>query len=233
MPEAAVSTTRVQVRALCKSYETAAGPLVVLDGIDLDLRGGEAVAVTGPSGSGKSTLLHILGGLDFGTSGTVEVDGRQLDTLTPVALAEYRNRCVGFVFQDHHLLPQCTVMENVLLPCLASGGASGDRMERARWLLERVGLSARLGHRPSELSGGEKQRVAIARAMIQEPKLLLCDEPTGNLDRSRAEAIAELLEELAKESRAVLLVVTHSLDLAGRLPGRYELVEGRLRSLSG
>lgn len=220
--------TRLHVRGLRKSYPSATGPLTILDGIDLDLVGGDEVAITGPSGAGKSTLLHILGGLDSASEGTVDLDGRRIAQLSSAELADYRNRSVGFVFQDHHLLPQCTVLENVLIPCLAAGGATGERIERAKGLLHRVGMSHRIGHRPSELSGGEKQRVAFARAMINQPRLLLCDEPTGNLDRNTADKVAEALLSLARESEAILIVVTHSADLADKLRLRLELVDGRL-----
>lgn len=224
--------TTLRVRALRKVYESEGGPLAVLNGIDLDLRGGDQVAVVGPSGAGKSTLLHILGGLDRPTAGAVEVDGRPLGDLSPRTLAEYRNRSVGFVFQDHNLLPQCTVLENVLIPCAASGGAGDAQVDRARRLLDSVGLSARVAHRPSELSGGEKQRVAVARALIQGPRLILCDEPTGNLDRANAERVADLIVSLAQEARAVLVVATHSEALARRLPIRLQLLDGRLASYS-
>lgn len=221
-------TTQLHIRGLKKHFRTAVGPLPVLDGIDLDLAGGDEVAVIGPSGAGKSTLLHILGGLDSPTAGTVDVDGRRIADLAPRELADYRNRYVGFVFQDHHLLPQCTVLENVLIPTLASGGATDEKMRHAQWLLQQVGLAGRIAHRPSELSGGEKQRVAIARALINRPKLLLCDEPTGNLDRATAVTIADLLVALARESAAILIVVTHSNELAARLRLRFELLDGRL-----
>lgn len=225
------STATLVARSLAKSYSTPSGKLSVLDGVDLDLVGGDQLAVTGPSGSGKSTLLHILGGLDRPDGGSIEVDGQSILNLAPRALAHYRNRSVGFVFQDHHLLPQCSVLENVLIPCLASkdGEAErGDRMERARWLLERVGLTDRIAHRPSELSGGERQRVALARALIQEPRLVLCDEPTGNLDRTTADKAAELILTLTQESLAILIVVTHSVEFARRLRRQAQLVDGKL-----
>jgi lipoprotein-releasing system ATP-binding protein len=209
-------------------YPTVDGELVILDGIDLDLTGGDELAIVGPSGSGKSTLLHLIGGLDQPTSGTIEVDGRGLAELAGRALALYRNTSVGFVFQDHHLLPQCTALENVLIPTLPTGGASKDRLDRARWLIDRVGLAGRVRHRPSELSGGERQRVAIARALVNHPKLLLCDEPTGNLDQVQATRVGELLIDLASESQAILMIVTHSAELAGRLKRRMELRAGRL-----
>jgi lipoprotein-releasing system ATP-binding protein len=189
------------------------------------------LAITGPSGSGKSTLLHIIGGLDTPTGGQVLVEGDAVARLTPAALARYRNRSVGFVFQDHHLLPQCTVLENVLLPTLPAGGAEEGVIARGRSLIERVGLAHRIGHRPAQLSGGERQRVAIARALINQPRLLLCDEPTGNLDRANADRIGQLLRELARETSALLIVVTHSMELADSMARRLELRDGRLVEL--
>jgi lipoprotein-releasing system ATP-binding protein len=217
------------VEDLCKEYPTRAGALTVLAGVSLALEPGQALAVMGPSGSGKSTLLHILGTLDSPTRGTVKLDGVDPFTLPERDLAAFRNTHVGFVFQDHHLLPQCTVLENVLIPALVA-----DDRERAvarsdaRHLLERVGLGARLDHRPAELSGGERQRAAIARALIRKPKLLLADEPTGNLDRKTAQGIGELLTELHRQERTILMVVTHSPELARLFPRRAEMAEGRL-----
>lgn len=226
--ESVIRSTLMRIRGLKKSYRTTGGELTVLDGIDLDLEGGDELAITGPSGSGKSTLLHIIGGLDTPTAGTIDIDGRSLAELSSRDLADYRSHSVGFVFQDHHLLPQCTVLENTLIPTLAAGGATRERIDRARWLVERIGLGHRLTHRPAELSGGERQRVAIARALVNGPKLLLCDEPTGNLDRANAERIGDLLIQLAQDSRAILIVVTHSLELATKLKIRMELIDGRL-----
>lgn len=220
---------RLAVTALTKSYPTPAEPLVVLDGVDLDLGAGDAAAVIGASGCGKSTLLHILGTLDTPTSGRVLLGGRNPFELSETELARFRNQRLGFVFQDHHLLPQCSVLENVLVPTLVSEGSSDRVEERARRLLERVGLSARLEHRPAELSGGERQRVAIARALVQEPYLVLCDEPTGNLDPASGRAVGDLFLELHREQQNILVVVTHSMELAKRFPLRYELVEGRLQ----
>lgn len=222
--------TQLQARGLRKTFDTGGGPVEVLAGIDLDLAAGDQWAVTGPSGSGKSTLLHLLGGLDRPTAGTISIDGRSLAELSSRELAEYRNRSVGFVFQDHHLLPPCTVIENVLIPTLASGGATPAKIDRARQLIERVGIGHRLDHRPAQLSGGERQRVAIARALINEPRLLLCDEPTGNLDQATAQRVADLLLELAGETQAILIVVTHSLELARRLERHMDLVGGTLVS---
>lgn len=186
------------------------------------------MAVTGPSGSGKSTLLYILGTLDKPSSGEVQLDGRNLFLLNERQQAEYRNRNVGFVFQDHHLLPQCTVLENVLIPTLAGDGAGLEEVARAKSLLERVGLGERMEHRPAQLSGGERQRVAVCRALINQPVLLLADEPTGNLDRASAEAVGTLLLEIAREQNTMLLCVTHSSELAARFPRHDELRDGKL-----
>jgi lipoprotein-releasing system ATP-binding protein len=203
----------------------------VLDGVGLQLAPGDALAVMGPSGSGKSTLLHLLGTLDRPTGGTLRLFGQDPTTLDETAAAAFRNREIGFVFQDHGLLPQLTALENVVLPTLVAADAPGgrERAERARGLLAAVGLEARAGHRPAQLSGGEKQRVALARALVMEPRLLLCDEPTGNLDRRAAEAVADLLLELQAAGRAILVVVTHSAELAARLPRRLHLSGGRLQ----
>jgi len=199
----------------------------VLSGISFRLSRGDAVAIMGPSGSGKSTLLHILGALDTPSSGSVTLDGANPFELDEKALATFRNEKVGFVFQDHCLLPQCSVLENVLTPTLVSR-SNNDRTERARTLLDQVGLTERLDHRPAELSGGEKQRVALARALINDPLLLLCDEPTGNLDRKAAETVASLLLELHARQNTILVVVTHSVELASKLPVSFELIEQEL-----
>jgi len=183
---------------------------------------GESASIMGPSGSGKSTLLYILGALEPPTSGQVFLDGDDPFTLSPRALAEFRNRAIGFVFQDHLLLPQCTVIENVLLPTLV-GDPLPDGHARARDLLDRVGLSERLNYRPAELSGGEKQRVALARALIRHPPLVLCDEPTGNLDRESADTVASLLLTLHREQQTVLVVVTHNQAIADRFAQKLEL----------
>jgi lipoprotein-releasing system ATP-binding protein len=215
----------LNVTGLSKHYPTPRGPLPVLENIDLSLSRGDAACIMGPSGSGKSTLLYILGALDHPSSGSVTLDGRNPFEMAEKELAAFRNREVGFVFQDHCLLPQCSVLENVLVPSLVSGQ---DCEQRARTLLERVGLGDRLEHRPSTLSGGEKQRVALARALISKPLLLLCDEPTGNLDRESAEVVASLLLDLHHEQETILVVVTHSLELASRFPVRFELFNQRL-----
>ena len=212
-----------------KDFPTRGGPLPVLRGISLALESGDALAVMGPSGSGKSTLLHILGTLDAPTRGRVTLDGTDPFALAEPALAAFRNHRIGFVFQDHHLLPQCSVLENVLIPTLVATEIDRDAAERrARELLDRVGLSARLDHRPAELSGGERQRAAIARALIQSPHLLLADEPTGNLDRQSAQGVGEVLRDLHRQAQTILVVVTHSADLAKLFPKRMEMNDGRL-----
>jgi lipoprotein-releasing system ATP-binding protein len=217
----------LSVANLTKDYSTPAGPLRILEDVSFSLSPGEAAAIMGPSGSGKSTLLYILGALDRPTSGTLTLGGDNPASLGADALAAFRNRRIGFVFQDHALLPQCSVIENVLIPTLV-GASDGDAPARARTLLERVGLGARLDHRPAQLSGGEKQRAAIARALIRQPQLLLCDEPTGNLDAESADAVASLLFELHTAQKTVLVAVTHSEALASRFPTRFDLRQRRL-----
>jgi lipoprotein-releasing system ATP-binding protein len=216
----------LHVEHLTKHYASPEGPLTVLDDVSLTLAPGDAMAVMGPSGSGKSTLLNILGTIDAPSAGRVTLDGRDPFALHDRDLAAFRNRSIGFVFQDHTLLPQCTVLENVLTPTLVAD--EGDYVARAHGLLERVRLSHRLQHRPAELSGGEKQRVALARALIMHPRLLLCDEPTGNLDHRSADLVATLLLELHQAQQNMLVVVTHSAELAARLPRAFELLDGRL-----
>jgi lipoprotein-releasing system ATP-binding protein len=217
----------LEVSNITKQYPTARGPLAVLSGVSFSLNRGDAAAIMGPSGSGKSTLLYILGGLEPPTSGRVTLDGRDPHQLAEKALAEFRNREIGFLFQDHCLLPQCSVLENVLIPTLvAKNGA--DHPKRARELIEQVGLRDRMDHRPAELSGGEKQRAALARALILGPVLLLCDEPTGNLDEVSAGVVADMLLELHRRQETILITVTHSLDLASRFPTRYELRHANL-----
>ena len=214
-----------------KSFPTRGEPLVVLRGASCTLQAGENLAVIGPSGSGKSTFLHIVGTLDRPTGGTVRLDGADPFALPEAKLAEFRNRRIGFVFQDHHLLPQCTVLENTLIPALALGPTKPAAVTRAKELLERVGLSSRIEHRPAELSGGERQRVAIARALVMQPTLLLADEPTGNLDRTTAATIMDLLLEMQRADNALMIVVTHSPELAARCQSRMEMDEGRLKPL--
>ena len=218
-----------------KSYPTPRGDLAILNGVSLSLERGDAVAIMGPSGSGKSTLLYLLGALEPPSSGRVTLDGQDLYALGERQQAAFRNRHIGFIFQDHSLLPQCSVLENLLTPTLAAtareagSDGAGEDESRARALLEQVGLGGRLDHRPGELSGGEKQRAAVARALIRNPTLILCDEPTGNLDRASAEAVASLLLSLHSARQTILVVVTHSAALAERFPVRYEMADGRLR----
>jgi lipoprotein-releasing system ATP-binding protein len=220
----------LQIENLGKDFPTRSGLLSVLRDVNLTLARGEAVAVMGPSGSGKSTLLHIIGTLDRPTSGRVTLDGKDPFTLSEPGLAQFRNRNIGFVFQDHHLLPQCSVLENVLIPTLVNADDKASTIEaRAKQLLDRVGLSARLEHRPAELSGGERQRVSIARALILRPVLLLADEPTGNLDRRTARVVGDLLLDLHRQEQTLLVVVTHSTELANTMPKRMEMADGALR----
>ena len=218
----------LSVQQLTKTFSSDSGSLEILRDVELQMNRGDSLAITGPSGSGKSTLLYILGTLDRPTSGAVRIQGQDPFTLAPEPLARFRNRHVGFVFQEHHLLPQCNVLENVLIPALAGSGAGPDEDARARKLLDRVGLGSRLTHRPAQLSGGERQRVALCRALINQPLLLLADEPTGNLDQVTAESVGKLLLELNQELQTLLVVVTHSLDLAGKFPRRVELKQGAL-----
>jgi len=219
----------LEITDLTKDYPTPRGTLRVLDRVSMQMAPGDAAAIMGPSGSGKSSLLYILGALEPPSSGRVTLDGRNPFELPAAALAAFRNEQIGFVFQDHCLLPQCTVLENVLVPTLVSPkkGASA----RARDLIAQVGLADRIDHRPGELSGGERQRVAIARALIGSPRLLLCDEPTGNLDHASAEHAAGILLDLHRAQQTILIVVTHSAALAGKLPRRFELRDGALRQV--
>ncbi len=212
----------LQVSNVSKVYPTPRGPLSVLSGVSLTLSPGEAAAITGPSGSGKSSLLYILGALEPPSSGTVTLGGRDPFALSAEGLAKFRNAEIGFVFQDHCLLPQCSVLENVLIPTLV-GETGDDDLARARSLVEQVGLADRIDHRPGELSGGEKQRVAVARALVRQPKLVLCDEPTGNLDQVSASKVASLLFDLHLRQRNMLIVVTHSDRLASQFPMRFEI----------
>src|SRR5688500_11370348 len=217
----------VEANHLSKSYATPAGELTVLRDVTLSLNPGESASVMGPSGSGKSTLLYILGGLEPPSSGTLELDGKNPYALSQDALAAFRNRDVGFVLQDHCLLPQCTVLENVLVPTLV-GDADASAPDRARALLTHVGLGERLHHRPAELSGGEKQRAAIARALIRQPRLILCDEPTGNLDADTAATVADLLIDLHAKQQSIMVVVTHSDTLGSRFGKRWSMSRGVL-----
>jgi len=220
----------LQVDKVSKEYPTPGGALTIISDVSLSLARGDAVSIMGPSGSGKSTLLYIMGALEPPTSGTVTLDGRNPYQLKEKELAAFRNKEIGFIFQDHCLLPQCSVLENVLTPTLVSN-AGNEATDRARELLQHVGLGDRLDHRPAKLSGGEKQRVALARALITKPQLLLCDEPTGNLDHKAADVVASLLLELHQEQETILVVVTHSAELAARIPRRYELTDHELRQV--
>jgi lipoprotein-releasing system ATP-binding protein len=220
----------LEVKKVSKEYSMPGESLKVLSEIDFSLQAGETASIVGPSGSGKSTLLYILGALEAPSSGRVLLGGLNPFEMDEKQIADFRNRQIGFVFQDHHLLPQCTVLENVLIPTLVAD-ADGGFQKRATELLNQVGLSSRLHHRPSELSGGEKQRVAVARALIMQPKLLLCDEPTGNLDHRSTEAVTSLLLELHRQKNNLLIVVTHNADVASKFKLKYELSETRLRSL--
>ena len=220
------------VEHLSKTFPTRGEPLTVLRDASLSLAAGQNAAILGPSGSGKSTLLFIVGTLDTPTGGSVRLRGTDPFSMHEAQLADFRNRHIGFVFQDHYLLPQLTVLENVLVPALAEGTPSAETVARARELLSRVGLAERLEHRPAELSGGERQRVGVARALLLKPALILADEPTGNLDRKSAAAIGELLIELPRQEQAMLLAVTHSLELAQKFERRFELDDGRLKDAS-
>ncbi|HWX23155.1 MAG TPA: ABC transporter ATP-binding protein [Candidatus Binatia bacterium] len=223
----------LELTRVSKAYASPdGGPAVeVLKDVDLQLAAGEAVAIIGPSGSGKSTLLNIMGALDLPTDGQVRLDGRDLRSLNEAELATMRNRSIGFIFQLHHLLPQCTVLENVLIPTLTAPAKlhTAATLERAERLLDWVGLKQRHSHRPGQLSGGERQRVAVVRALINRPKLLLADEPTGSLDRAAAMKLGELLVELNTREGVALVLVTHSQELARRLPRVLELDGGVLR----
>jgi lipoprotein-releasing system ATP-binding protein len=220
----------LKVENVSKEYPTPQGPLRIVSDISLTLERGDALSIMGPSGSGKSTLLYMMGALEPPTSGTITLNGQNLFQLKEKQLAAFRNKEIGFVFQDHCLLPQCSVFENVLTPTLISTNGADDSA-RARSLLKEVGLGDRLEHRPAELSGGEKQRVALARALIRKPQLLLCDEPTGNLDHKSADVVASMLLELHQQQETILIVVTHNAELASRFPMRYELTDNHLQRL--
>ena len=222
----------LKVSDIHKSFRSGSSMLEVLKGVSFTMQDGESLAIIGPSGSGKSTLLHLLGALDTADSGSIEIAGKDPFTLTELELARFRNRVIGFVFQDHHLLPQYSVLENVLVPTLAFPDDRDGKEARARELIERVGLTGRIDHRPAELSGGERQRVAIARALINRPQLLLCDEPTGNLDQETGRTVGDLLFELHREAKNLLIVVTHSRELAGRCPRRLAFQGDRLAEVA-
>jgi lipoprotein-releasing system ATP-binding protein len=214
--------SQLVLEGVSKEYATPRGPLTVLADVSLTLAAGDAVAIMGPSGSGKSTLLYIAGALDAPTRGAVTLDGIDPYRISERDAAAFRNERIGFVFQDHCLLPQCTVLENVLVPTLVAKDRANYRM-RAGELLAQVGLAGRVDHFPSELSGGEKQRVAVARALIRQPRLLLCDEPTGNLDEASAALVTDVILDPRTRERIMLVVVTHSPTLASRFERRYEL----------
>jgi lipoprotein-releasing system ATP-binding protein len=224
----------LEVVHVSKQYATPRGPLTVLADVNVSLAPGQAAAIMGPSGSGKSSLLYVLGALEPPSAGTVTLGGTNPFTLGASALADFRNAAIGFVFQDHCLLPQCSVLENVLVPTLVArqNGHGAADVEHARALLEQVGLTDRIDHRPAELSGGERQRVALARALIRRPRLLLCDEPTGNLDPRTADNVAALLLDLHARQQSILVVVTHNAALAPRFPIRFELADRQLRRVS-
>jgi lipoprotein-releasing system ATP-binding protein len=222
----------LELKNVAKTYDSGAlSGTEVLKKINLELRRGESLAITGPSGSGKSTLLNIIGTLDRPTSGEVVLDGENVLALNDTKLAALRNRKIGFIFQLHHLLPQCSVLENVLVPTLVGVNKEGELPEaRAKRLLGRVGLSARISHRPGQLSGGERQRVAVVRALINQPALLLADEPTGSLDRLAADTLAALLVELNSEEGVTIVMVTHSATLAAKMSRTLDLRDGELRA---
>ncbi len=221
-------TPFIRIEGLAKTYLMADRRLEVLRGIDLDIARGEVVALTGPSGAGKSTFLHLLGTLDVPTRGRIRFDGEDVFERGEEGLASFRNETVGFVFQSHHLLPEFTALENAMMPGLIRRIPRAEARRKAAAMLERVGLGDRLEHRPGELSGGEQQRVALARALSLSPRLLLADEPTGNLDPQTADGIHALLVELNRSLGITAVVVTHNERLAQALPRRLRLVEGRL-----
>ncbi len=220
--------TTLSVTNVSKQYPTRGEPLEVLCNVSLELAAGQNLAIIGPSGCGKSTLLHLLGTLDTPTSGKIELNGQDPFQLDEPGLADFRNHNIGFIFQEHHLLPQLSVLENVLIPALASGEPSADIVQRAHDLIQRVGLEDRIGHRPAELSGGERERAAVARSLLHQPTLLLADEPTGNLDRTNAQQVAQLLLEIQQLEQTILIVVTHSNELASQLQEQRTLDDGQL-----
>jgi lipoprotein-releasing system ATP-binding protein len=217
----------IQVQQLYKSFGNGAKQVDVLKGIDLTFNQGERAAIVGVSGVGKTTLLHILGTLDRPTTGKVLYRGKDIFTLNERELALFRNREIGFVFQFHHLLPEFNALENTMMPCLIQGISKKEAAFRAETILSLVGLKERLSHKPGELSGGEQQRVAVARALVLEPKVLLADEPTGNLDTKTGESVFHLLQELNQIKGVTLIVVTHNLKLASQLPRQINLADGK------
>ncbi len=221
----------LSARGVARHFEVGGRRIEVLKDLDLDVHRGDMVAIVGRSGSGKSTLLHVLGALDVPTAGSIAYHGRALGDLDEEKLAAFRNRTIGFVFQFHHLLPELTAWENVLMPALIARRRRAEIQDRATWLLEKVGLSHRLDHHPGELSGGEQQRVALARALVMEPEIVLADEPTGNLDGRTAAEIHDLMEELNAETGASFVIVSHNKELAGRMGRMLLMTEGRVREL--
>jgi len=218
----------LEVRDLYKSYGTGAAKVEVLRGISLNVAAGETIALVGASGAGKSTLLHVLGTIDTPTSGTVLFNGEEIFKLGGMALAAFRNRSIGFVFQFHHLLPEFSALENAMMPLLIGGMKRGEAEAIAEELLRDVGLSHRLTHKPGELSGGEQQRVAIARSLVRSPKLLLADEPTGNLDMKTSDEVHDLLNEIHRKKGLTLIIVTHNEKLADRMGKTIRLVDGKI-----
>jgi len=211
---------QLSLKQISKTFQLGDNQIEVLRDVSFSIDSGQSLAITGPSGSGKSTLLHLIGTLDSPTTGQIQIDNQNPFSLSEPDLARFRNRTIGFVFQDHHLLPQYSVIENVLIPTLAFGKTTSQQIHRGEELLGKVGLSHRIEHRPAEMSGGERQRVAIARALINQPGLILCDEPTGNLDRSTADQVSDLLLDLHHQMQNILVVVTHSPEFANRLQRR-------------
>lgn len=218
----------LSVTNVSKEFPTRGEPLQVLRDVSLELKAGENLAILGPSGCGKSTLLHLLGTLDAPTSGTIELAGQDPFQLEESQLARFRNEKIGFIFQEHHLLPQLSVLENVLIPAMATGSPSEELVQRAHDLIGRVGLKSRISHRPAELSGGERERAAVARSLLRRPLLLLADEPTGNLDRTNAQHVTQLLLEIQQQEQTMLIVVTHNNDLANQLQKQTTLDNGQL-----